>query len=48
MTSEISITEASLQSALADRLKATHVEVTDMSGMSCDVVLHFRFLWLFS
>ncbi|KAK3942006.1 protein BOLA2 [Diplogelasinospora grovesii] len=27
-----SITEASLTAALKDRLKATHVEVTDMSG----------------
>ncbi|KAI0973214.1 bola domain-containing protein [Xylaria arbuscula] len=27
-----SITEATLKTALTDRLKATHVEVTDMSG----------------
>ncbi len=29
---ETSITEASLKDALTERLKATHVEVTDMSG----------------
>ncbi|KAK0625297.1 bola protein [Bombardia bombarda] len=29
---ETSITESSLTAALTDRLKATHVEVTDMSG----------------
>lgn len=30
---ETSITEALLQSALTERLKATHVEITDTSGM---------------
>ncbi|KAI0506353.1 bola domain-containing protein [Xylaria bambusicola] len=32
MASTTSITEESLKTALTERLKATHVEVTDMSG----------------
>ncbi|GAW13418.1 hypothetical protein ANO14919_028030 [Xylariales sp. No.14919] len=32
MANATSITEASLKTALAERLKAIHVEVTDMSG----------------
>ncbi|KAF2965714.1 hypothetical protein GQX73_g7849 [Xylaria multiplex] len=32
MANATSITEESLKTALAERLKATHVEVTDMSG----------------
>ncbi|KAI1424169.1 bola domain-containing protein [Xylaria sp. FL1777] len=32
MANATSITEASLKTALTERLKATHVEVTDMSG----------------
>ncbi|KAI0813913.1 bola domain-containing protein [Xylaria sp. FL0064] len=32
MANATSITEDSLKTALAERLKATHVEVTDMSG----------------
>ena len=36
---EISITEASLKSSLAERLKAIHVEVTDMSGARCPMLV---------
>jgi hypothetical protein len=31
---ETTITEASIRAALVDRLKATHVEIQDMSGAS--------------
>ena len=33
MTEITPVTEAGLKAALADRLKATHVEITDISGM---------------
>lgn len=36
-----SITEDSIKAALADRLKAIHVEVQDMSGMDVRVSFFF-------
>lgn len=44
MMSEATITEASLQAAITERLKAIHVQVTDMSGtiMSYPVSFHTR------